>query len=57
MPVGASIPQPVGPDEQKATDAFMAWVASVLDWGRVNQGRAQTAKDTACPGVTPPPAH
>ena len=48
LPAGATIPQPVGAEEQRASEAFLGWVQAVLDWGRQSAGRAKTAKDAAC---------
>jgi hypothetical protein len=48
MPPKASIVAPASAETQDATEAFLGWVAGVLDWGRVNAGRAEVAKGAAC---------
>lgn len=44
LPEGASIVQPVTEEERAGTRAFLNWTAEVLDWGRRNAARAETAK-------------
>lgn len=44
LPDTAGIVQPVTPEERDATRAFLNWTAEVLDWGRENANRAETAK-------------
>lgn len=49
MPATASIPQPVGEAEQTATEAFLNWVATALDWGRDMARRAGIAREACTP--------
>lgn len=44
MPDTAGIVQPVTPEERDATRALLNWTAEVLDWGRENANRAETAR-------------
>lgn len=47
-PAGATVVQPVTPEEGAATEAFLGWVQATLDWGRVGWGRAAVARAAAC---------
>lgn len=44
MPAGASVVQPVTPEERVATATFLSWVSDVLDVAGENAGRARLAQ-------------
>lgn len=44
LPDDAGIVQPITDAERDASRAFLGWVDEVLDWGRVNADRAETAR-------------
>lgn len=45
QPAGATIVQPVTPEEQQATEAFLSWVAALGDWGDLMAHRAMIARN------------
>lgn len=48
LPAGASVVQPVTPEEQAATAKFLNWVAELVDVAGENGGRAKLARQAAC---------
>lgn len=44
LPSEAGLVAPADAAERDAYRAFLNWTAEVLDWGRENQARAETAK-------------
>lgn len=53
LPAGASIVQPVTPDERAATQAFLTGVAAIIDWGSVNAVQAEAGRAWCAARATP----